>query len=154
MEAVNVAPVDVFISYSEDDESFKKQLETHLALLKRQKIIQPWHSQQAAPGSEWEQETANRIRSAQIILLLISPSFLASDQLYYNEMMYAMERHEAGAARVVPIIVRSVELSETPFSKLVALPRNRKPIDIWRNTDEVWASIVVEIRQLCKQVAT
>src|SRR2546429_419260 len=111
-----------------------------------------WHHQQIEAGQEWEQETPSHIDSAQIILLLVSSSFLASDQLYENELMRAMERQAAGAARVVPIILRYVDLEQTPFKKLLALPRNGKPIDSWRNTDEIWTSITREIRQLCEQL--
>ncbi len=145
-------PIEVFISYSEEDEKFKKQLETHLAMLRREDIIRPWHSQLIELGREWEQETASHIDSAQIILLLVSPSFLASDQLYENEMMLAMERQVSGDARVVPIILRSVDLGQTPFKRLLALPRNGRPIDTWRNADEIWSSIAQEIRQLCEQL--
>ena len=145
-------PIEVFISSSEDDEKFKKQLETHLTMLRRDGIIRPWHSQQVELGQEWEQETANHIDSAQIILLLVSPSFLASDQLYENEMMRAMKRQDSGDARVVPIILRSVDLGKTPFKKLQALPRNDKPIDTWRNADEIWTSVAQEIRQICEQI--
>jgi TIR domain/Phosphorylase superfamily len=151
-QANRIEPIEIFISYSEDDEKFKKQLETHLVMLRREDMIRPWHSQQIELGQEWEQETANHIASAQIILLFVSPSFLASDQLYENEMMRAMERQASGDARVVPIVLRSVDLVKTPFKKLQALPRNGRPIDTWRNADEIWSSIALEIRQLCVQL--
>ena len=121
-------------------------------MLRREGIIRPWHSQQIEPGQEWEQETASHIDSAQIILLLVSSSFLASDQLYDHELLRAMERQASGDARVVPIILRSVDLDRTPFKKLLALPRNGRPIDTWRNADEIWSSITREIRQLCEQL--
>ena len=151
-QANGQGPIEVFISFSEDDEKFKKQLETHLTMLRREGIIRPWHSQQVELGQEWEQETANHIDSAQIILLLVSPSFLASDQLYENEMMRTMERQVSGDVRVVPIVLRSVDLGKTPFKKLQALPRNNKPIDTWRNADEIWSSIAQEIRLVCEQI--
>ena len=133
-----IEPIDVFISYSKDDEKFKKQLETHLTMLRREGTIRPWHSQQIELGQEWEQEIASHINSAQIILLLISPSFLASDQLYENEMLLAMERQVSGATCVIPIILRYVDPGKTPFQKLVTLPRNGKPVDTWHNVDEIW----------------
>ncbi len=146
------SPLDVFISYSADDEKFKHELETHLVMLKRKGTIRPWHSQQMEAGSEWEKEIGNLIDQSQIILLLISPSFLASDQLYDQEMQQAMKRHESGDARVVPIIIRSANIAETPFSKLLVLPRNRQPIDTWRNRDEIWARIAEEIRDVCNSL--
>lgn len=147
-------PIEVFISFSEDDEKFKKQFETHLTMLRRDGIIRPWHSKQVELGQEWEQETANHIDSAQIILLLVSPSFLASDQLYENEMMRAMKRQNSGDALVVPIVLRSTDLGKIPFTKLQALPRNNRPVDTWRNADEIWSSIAQEIRQICEQIRT
>jgi len=149
-------PINVFISYAQDDEKFQKQLETHLALLKREGVISPWHSQQAKVGETREQQIANHIDSAQIILLLMSPSFIASDQLYVNEMMRALNRQRAGdAVRVIPIAVRHIALGDpdkTPFQKIQGLPRNGKPIDAWRSADEAWAAIAQEIREVCKDL--
>jgi nucleoside phosphorylase len=145
-------PLDVFISYSAEDERFKHELETHLVMLKRKGIIQPWHSQQMGAGSEWEKGISNLIDQSQIVLLLISPSFLASDHLYEQELQQAMKRHTSGDARVVPIVIRSVNIADTPFSKLLILPRNLQPVDTWRNRDEIWAKIAEDIRNVCNDL--
>jgi nucleoside phosphorylase len=145
-------PLDVFISYSADDERFKHELETHLVMLKRKGIIRPWHSQQMEAGSEWEKGISTLIDQSQIILLLISPSFLISEQLYEQEMQQAMQRHESGDARVIPIMIRSADIEDTPFSKLLILPRNRQPVDTGRNRDEIWAKIAEEIRNVCNNL--
>jgi hypothetical protein len=77
-------------------------------------------------GLEVAKEIDDLINRSQIILLLISPSFLASDY-HYEEMEDAMERHEAKLARVVPIIIRSADMGNAPFSKLQGLPRTPRP---------------------------
>jgi nucleoside phosphorylase len=146
------APLALFISYSADDEKFKEELETHLVMLRREGTIRPWHSQQTGAGLEWEKEISDLIDRSQIILLLISPSFLASDYLYDKEMQHAMERHQSGDARVVPIIIRSANIGETPFNKLQALPRNLQPVDTQRNRDAIWAKIAQEIRDVCNNL--
>lgn len=146
------APLDLFISYSEDDEKFEKELETHLVMLRREGTIRPWHSQQTQAGLETEKNIDSHIDQSQIILLLISPSFLASDYLYEQEMARAMKRHAEGAARVVPIIIRSANIGETSFSKLQALPRSHQPVDKASNRDEVWSKIAQEIRDICKSL--
>lgn len=147
----NKDPIEVFISYSRDDGVFKEHLETHIAMLRRQGIIRLWNSLQIEPGREKDQEIARRINSAQLILLLISPSFLASDQLYTDEMMHAMVRHISGETRVIPIILRAVDLSGTPFMKLQALPRDGRPIER-PSDDKIWSSIAQEIRQVCEHL--
>jgi nucleoside phosphorylase len=162
-------PINVFISYAEEDERFKKQLEAHLTPLRRDGIIRPWHSQQTQVGQAQgrKQEIANHIDSAQIILLLMSPSFLASDQLYDEEMTRAIKRQESGdAVRVIRITVRHIHIdsgnlddadnpNKTPLQKLQklqGLPRNGKPVEAWRSADEAWALIAQEIRQVCKDL--
>ncbi|TMC21177.1 MAG: TIR domain-containing protein [Chloroflexi bacterium] len=150
------APLDVFISYSAKDEKFKDELETHLAMLKRNEIICPHYSESTsqpvgAAGQEWKKEVGSLIERSQIILLLISPSFLASDY-HYEEMQRAMKRHESGTARVIPIIIRSANISNTPFKDLLALPRNLQPIDTWNNRDAIWAKIAEEIQDVCKSL--
>lgn len=145
-------PLDVFISYATEDEKLKKELENHLVMLKREGIIRPWHSQQIDPGDEWASEISDLIDRSQIILLLISPNFLRSDHLYENEMMRAMQRHDSKQARVIPIMIRSADIENTPFHKLMMLPRNQQPVDTARNHDEVWVEIAREIRRLCESL--
>ena len=99
-------PIRLFYSYSHDDESFREQLEKHLALLKRTGVIEEWHDRQIGAGTEWEGQINDNLEQADVILLLISASFLASDYCFDKEMTRAMERHDAGKARVIPVILR------------------------------------------------
>ncbi len=148
-QADATGPIDVFISYAQDDEKFKQELEKHLKLLTRQKIIHSVHSESIAPGDSRQQDIANLIDQAQIILLLVSQNFLASDQLYDYEMMHAMKKHDAGAARVIPVILRPADLKGTPFEGLRSLPRDDKPVGSPGN-DVAWSKIAEEIRQVCE----
>jgi TIR domain len=151
-------PFDVFISYAPRDEKFKKQLETHLILLKREGVIRIWHNRETKVGEArgWEQEIADHIDSAQIILLLLSPSYLASDHLYYNEMIRAIKRQESDTTvRVISIIVRHFapgDPSITPFQKIQSLPSNGKPIEGSRNPNKIWSTIIDEIRHVCEKL--
>jgi hypothetical protein len=147
-------PIDVFYSYSHKDEVLRERLETHLKLLKRQGIINDWHDRRISAGTEWEGQINQYLESAQIILLLISVDFLASDYCYDKEMRRALERHETGAARVIPIILRSVDMTGVPFSKLQALPRDAKPVDTWPNQDAAFTNIAQGIRQVALELAT
>ena len=104
-------PIQIFYAYSHnaEDESLRDQLEKHLSLLKRQGIIAGWHDRQIGAGEEWKGQIDRNLESAQVVLLLISPSFLASDYCYDIEMKRAIERHDHGEAKVVPIILRPVD---------------------------------------------
>src|SRR2546428_6575835 len=100
------APVSVVYSYAHADETLRQKLETHLSLLRRQGLISEWHDRKILPGAEWAGEIDEHLERASIILLLISADFLASDYCYDREMTRALERHQHGAVRVIPIILR------------------------------------------------
>lgn len=138
----------VFFSYSHDDEVHRDQLEKHLALLKRQGLIASWHDRRIKVGQEVDVSIDAALESANVILLLVSASFLASNYCYSREMERAMERHEAGEATVVPVIVRDCDWHQAPFGKLLAAPRDGKPITSWTNPDEAYADVARKIRAL------
>ena len=142
----NTGAVEVFYSYAREDEVLRKKLEKHLVSLKHSGEITGWHDRMISPGAKWEDEIHAHLESAQIILLLISADFLASDYCYGVEMRRAMERHEAGEARVIPIILKPVYWANLPFKELDTLPAEGKPVTTWKNRDEAFVSIARGIR--------
>lgn len=132
----------VFYSYSHKDEAFRDQLETHLKLLSRNGFISEWHDRKISPGNEWKNKINDEIRSSNIILLLISTDFIASDYCYEEELRIAMEMHEENTAVVVPIILLPSRWKDTPFAKLQALPKDVVPISTWSDIDQAWLSVV------------
>src|SRR5450432_3741759 len=139
-------PVEVFYSFSKADAPLLNQLEYHLSVLRQEGLIAPWHRREIAVGSDWMVELDQHLNTASLILLLISPNFLASDYLYGVELQRAMQRSNANEARIIPIILRPCDWTHMPFSKLRAVPRNEKAVTSWRNRDEAFAEIVKEIR--------
>jgi hypothetical protein len=146
--------IRLFYSYSHADEELRNELDKHLSLLKRQGIIVDWHDRRIAPGSEWSRLISDNLEASQIILLLISSDFLASDYCYDIEMKRALERHETGEAIVIPIILRPVDWNISPFGKLQALPRDGKPVIIWTSRDEAWLDIAKGIKLICDELST
>ena len=143
-----MAALEVFYSYSHKDESLRQKLETHLSLLQRKGLIKPWTDRRITAGSEWSNQIDDHVRSADIILLLISPDFLASNYCFDIEMKIALERHEKKEAVVVPIILRPVDSHTSPFGKLQCVPRDGKPVTKFTNRDEAFAAIARELRAL------
>src|SRR3989454_10208811 len=142
------APLPIFISYAHEDELLRQQLGTHISLLRRQGLISEWHDREILPGDEWAHEIDEHLQIASIILLLISPDFLASDYCYDIEMQRALERHQRGEARVVPILLRPCDWQSAPFAHLQALPRDGKAITTWDNQDEAFQQIAQGLRQV------
>ncbi|HUI46103.1 MAG TPA: DnaB-like helicase C-terminal domain-containing protein [Nitrospirota bacterium] len=144
--------VRLFYSYSHKDEMFRDALETHLSILKRQGLIEDWYDRNILPGENWKSEIDNHINEADVILLLVSPDFIASEYCYGKELSKALERYESGQAEVVPIIVRPVDWTDSPFSKLQALPRDGRPITTWSNGDEAWLEAEKGIKKCIENV--
>ena len=140
-------PLEVFYSYSHKDEKLRRQLETHLALLQRNGFILPWHDRCIGAGDEWANQIDQHLHMAQIILLLISPDFLASNYCFDIEMKAALERHTQQQAIVIPIVLRPCDWSAAPFAGLQALPLDAKAVTLWPNQDEAFAEIAKAIRE-------
>jgi eukaryotic-like serine/threonine-protein kinase len=141
-----LSPLTLFYSYAREDEALRDALEKHLSLLHRQGLISSWSDRQIVPGTEWSQDIDAHLDTAEIILLLISPDFLASDYCYSVEMQRALERHAHGEAYVIPIILRPVDWQGAPFAFLQGLPRDMKPVTSWSDQDEAFLDIARGLR--------
>lgn len=136
----------IFFSYSHTDERLRDQLEKQLAMLKRQGVIETWHDRRINAGENIDSAIDEHINNDEIILLLVSPDFIASDYCYEVEMKRAMERHVTGDAIVIPVILRACEWHHTPFGKLNAAPRDGKPITQWPDIDEAFLNVAKAVR--------
>ena len=143
--------IRVFISYSHKDEELKKSLRAHLRNLERSRKLSIWEDREIEAGAEWDKEISERIKAAQIILLLISADFQASPYCYEKEVAEAINRHDSGQAIVVPIHLRPCYYKGAKFSKLQALPKDAKPITKWDNRDEAFKNVVEGIDKLLEQ---
>jgi tetratricopeptide (TPR) repeat protein len=138
----------VFFSYTSRDQALRDRLDDHLTNLKYRRLVTTWHIKQVSAGQPLLEEIDRYLKSADIILLLISASYLASDYCNSREMAYALERHDRGEARVLPILLRPVQFTNAPFAKLKALPQNGKPVTSWRDRDLAFVDIALEIERL------
>lgn len=137
----------IFFSYSHDDEDLRDQLEVHLAALKRRGVIETWHDRRITAGDDFSGEISENLQDSNVILLLVSPSFVASDYCYDIEMRTALEMHDAGTARVIPVILRYCDWKQTPFGSLRATPRDGKPVRAWPDIDEAFLDVVEDIKK-------
>lgn len=137
-----------FISYAHKDEALKDELLVHLAPLVRDTDSRVWDDRKILPGDEFDQEISREMEQAEIILLLISPDFLASRYCYDIEVQRAIEKHVEQTARVIPIILRPCDWTNCPLAALLAAPRDGKPITKWSNLDEAFLDVITQIRSV------
>src|SRR5437588_9353919 len=144
--------IKLFYCYAREDKSLRDELGKHLSWLKRRYQLKNWHDREILPGEEWEQAIDTHLNSAHLIFLLISPDFMDSDYCYGKEMRRALERHEAGTCRVIPILLRPTFWEDAPFSSLQLLPTEARCITTWPNRDEAFREVVIEISPTIKDL--
>jgi TIR domain len=140
--------LNLFISYSHEDEALKRELDKHLVMLKRSGKIEVWNDRKLIAGQEWDTEIKNELANAHIILLLISADFNNSEYIWEKELYAALKRHSEGKARVVPVILRKCEWKDMPYAKLQALPTGAKPVSEFADKDDAFTNIAQGIRAL------
>ena len=145
--------VKIFFCYAHEDEPLLNKLKAHLRPLQRQGLVDVWYDRDISAGTDWEQQIKERLNTAQIILLLVSPDFMDSDYCYGIEMKRAIERHEQGEAHVIPIILRPVYWQGV-LGKLQALPTDAIPImsSGWQYQDEAFFNVTEGIRNVAVTV--
>jgi internalin A len=144
--------VNVVFSYLHQDEELRDKLATHLKIIERNGVISSWHDRKILPGDEWKKAIDTNFQRADLILLLVSADFIASDYCYDTEMTGALARRDKGEVEVIPIIVRPCDWQIAQFSKLQSLPKNGKPVTTWGNRDEAWLNIEEGIKKAAEEI--
>jgi TIR domain len=145
--------IKVFLSYSSKDQALVDQFTAHLTALKWRGVIQSWNDHQIEAGTDWAGAITSYLDSADIILLLLSSDFLASEYSL-DEAHRALNRKESGQAQVIPVLLRPVDFSATPFSisNLQASPSGGKPITLWEDKDAAFLSVARDIRKVAEEL--
>jgi tetratricopeptide (TPR) repeat protein len=141
------AAVSVFVSYVREDEGFLRALETQLAPLRTSGKIALWSGRALSPGEDERKAALEQLGAADVIVLLLSPDYLADEDVV-REMAAALRKREAEHASIAPVLVRPCLVEETPLGRLRALPENGEPISTWANQDLAWLSVVKGLRPL------
>jgi hypothetical protein len=141
----------VFVSYSHLDEKFRGELDVQLTILKNKGYLDWWTDQKLVPGDEWEKEILEKLQESDIILLLVSAYFLASPFCWGVELAKAIERHDQGTARVVPIFVRECVPEETPIEKLHGVPRKDRPVSNWKDRHKAWKDVAKGVQKAVEE---
>jgi len=140
----------LFFSYSHKDEALRNELEIHLTLLKRQGLISAWHDRRITAGSEIDSTISAELESANVILLLVSSDFIASNYCFDKEMARALEKHNENTAVVIPVILRDCDWHTAPFGHLRATPTDGKPVSKYSSQDEAFTIIAKDVREVLK----
>ncbi len=144
----------VVFSYSHADEALRDELEKHLMPLHRSGLIETWHDRRIVPGQTFESEIDKHFKTADVILLLVSADFIASDYCFNTEMSIALERHKKGEAIVLPVILRSCAWHGLPFGHLLAATKDGRPITKFSSIDDGFVEVVNAVSRALKHFSS
>lgn len=150
-------PYEIFISYAHEDEDLMNLVREQLVVFDRQGLIRKWWDRKLTAGRELDPEIRQKLAWSDIVILIVSASFLASDYCYDVEMKQALDQHASGRSVVVPVIARPCSWTVTPLGKLLALPTDGLPLTQWNNRDQAALVVaqgimrIVAEQQLAKQ---
>lgn len=135
--------VNLFLSYSHQDEKLCKELQKHLIQLERAGLINQWYDGKILPGSYWDNDIKANLQQADIILFLLSADFLHSEYIYENEVKQALQQHHNGQSVVIPVMLRKCDIELTPFSSIRGLPDYMEPVcsKKWASRDEAFFNV-------------
>lgn len=120
----------------------------HLSVLRRDGAIEQWYDRDILAGGNIDNDISEQLENCDLFLALVSPDFLASNYCYEHEMTRALERHDQGTMRVIPIVVEPCDWKSSPLRKLKALPRDGKAVSDWTNENSAYLDIVTELRRV------
>lgn len=146
----------LFISYSHEDENFKKELLKMLAGFQRRGIIDAWQDRRIEAGDEWYQEIQKSMNECDLAILLVSQSFIASRFINDEELPRLFQRCQETGLRVISIIVRPCTWQSEPVLKdLQALPKDGNPVITFSEDNgdraQVWVDIAAVIEKRAKE---
>jgi hypothetical protein len=149
---MSTKPITLFYSYSHDDEALRLKLQKHLAVLRRKSWIAEWHDRNIDAGEGWAVAIDRNLASADIVLLLVSASFIASDYCWGKEMAQAMERYERGQSHIIPVILQPCQWRETPIADLQVTPTDGKPVTEWSNEQAALNDVAEKIIRVVRDL--
>jgi len=141
----------LFIMYDERDKQWRDDLEEHFAMKLRHNntIGEIWHEGKLQAGDVIDKTIAQRIDEADIILLLVTQSFLASDKLYENQLAQALARHDNNEVCIIPLLMSPCDWEAASFASLFTiLPRDTQPISKKDDKSETLKKTVEEINEI------
>ncbi len=153
--AVAESPLRVFIVYAHEDKPVRDKLLRQLRPLAYNGQIDLWSDHEIKPGAVWEDEILLRLHQSDLILLLVSDDFFASNYIREVELRQSLERHGRGETRLLPVIVRHCGWEDLPaLARLQVLPLEGKPVisKDWDSADEPYRRIYEGVREVLREL--
>jgi hypothetical protein len=141
----------VFLSYARQDTKIVQELVRALNPLEEEGLISVWQDRRIDAGLDWREEITSRLSSADVIMLLLSPEYLASEYCWGLEMKLALDRSSDGHSHLLPVLLRPCDWRSTPLARFQALPKGGKPVTQWSSRSAALCDVIGGLREVLAQ---
>lgn len=149
----------VFISYAHANHKLWERLRPYLDILKNEGLVEWWQDGKIRPGSAWDEVIREELKQADIVILLLSTAFFASDYIRGVELREARRRHEAGEAEILPVLLEptTAAVGQKWLSRLQTVPvhngalrpitSHNPQVNGWHEVDKALRGVIAEVAE-------
>lgn len=145
------SPPSIFISYSHADEEWLQEFKTHLKpYLRNYTNLNVWDDSQIVAGARWREEIAKALDAATIAVLLVSPSFLASDFIANDELPPLLKAARERGLIIFWIPIRNSAYQQTDIKDYQSAYSASQPIAAMRyiaDRDTAWTNVCQKLEK-------
>ncbi len=153
MQQKQQRPQVIFSACAPSDSRWLEQWEAHLCPLEQAGIVSFWSARHLQPGTDRGKLLYDHLDQADIIILLLSTDFFVDDECC-SVMERALERHQQGTTRVIPLLLRPVAWRETKLAAFTPLPSNGSPVTQWHDPEAAFDGCVRNLRHVLGRPTT
>lgn len=143
---LTTAPKKTFLAYHQSDEDFAAKMRQFLKPLESEGLVEVYND--TLPGADITDDINDKLEAAEVVFLLLSASFIASDVLYKKIRTHALAKFATGTAMVVPVIVRSCGWENEIGKIRQVLPANKIPVKNWDDPDSAYDDMIRDFREM------
>ncbi len=146
-------PISIFIAHTYDDGRVLQKIDQILRTIAYQEGEINYQFGEIALDTRWKESRYNRLASVDLILLLVTQSFVATEYCYSEQLRLAIFRHQEEKAYVIPVLLQACLWDGTPFAGLHTItPANRRPVDQWTKPAQALNEIAKDIRNAVRYI--
>lgn len=128
----------------------RKEFGKFIYPLEKEGVLEIWHDRKLLPGDRYDDVIGNELEQSDIIVLLVSQDFLASDYINEKELNRALDMERTGEATVVPVLIDFSTWQNSEFAKLHVLPDRANPVVGWDHPSMAWKTVAEGIRKVAE----
>lgn len=138
--------INIFVSYAKND---YKVAEDIIAKIERHPYFEQngrkykfcfWWDHHIIPGNQWKSQIIHNIGLCDVVLCMITDSFIESKFINQTELPLAIERYDDEGVPILGFLINDCDFQKSVIRKYELLPkkhRRLKPYKTWRNKEEV-----------------